>query len=355
MRYKDRIDSLIDKLQIDIDKDVEIKGRVPTTVSSEFITNKEQGDWAEKLVFSLLNNLNNEYIAVRYGVNEDLSAGDIGFKEYYNNYQNELNTIGKRPDILIFNRKDYIQGEPISDELVKKAICALEVRSSSFLLKKYNEFMNNRTEKAYQDIEQTIDHIRNDSELDSLLKSKDEVLYGYLMSARRNSFDALTFRVRNWSSTPKLEELSSLLKKIKIAISDIQKRDFLSITPKVEDIALVNRWIQRYNIPHYYLQVFFDSAYVISFEDILKIASDYTKESIDFSIEKDVKNQGKTTIKINVNVADLIIDKIQIPEHYSSMKELDRGRLLFFVKFKGSSGQINNEIFKKLTSVTNDD
>ena len=113
------------------------------------------------------------------------------------------------------------------------------------------------------------------------------------MNAKRNTFDTLTFRSKNWHSTPKLEELSLLLKKIKDAISDIQKRDYLSITPKVEDIALVNRWIQKYNVPHYYLQVFFDCAYVISFEDILKIASDYTKESVDFSIEKDVKNQGK--------------------------------------------------------------
>ena len=42
MKYKDKIDSLIDKLQIDIDKNVEIKGRAPTAVSSEFITNKEK-------------------------------------------------------------------------------------------------------------------------------------------------------------------------------------------------------------------------------------------------------------------------------------------------------------------------
>jgi len=46
MEYGEIIDSLIDKLQIEIDN-IEIKGRVPTTASSEFITNKEQGDCAE--------------------------------------------------------------------------------------------------------------------------------------------------------------------------------------------------------------------------------------------------------------------------------------------------------------------
>lgn len=355
MKYKDKIDSLIDKLQIDIDKNVEIKGRAPTAVSSEFITNKEQGDWAERLVYNLINRNDDEYVAVRYGVNDDLSAGDQGFKEYYSKYQRELNNIGKRPDILIFHRKDIETKTEISDCMVKRAICALEVRSSSFLLKKYNDFMKKRTEKAYQEIEKSINTIRNDSELSLLLQQKDEVLYGYLMTASRSTFDTLTFRVRNWSSTPKLEELSSILKKIKNSISEIQKRDFLSITPKVEDIALVNRWIQKYNVPHYYLQVFFDSAYIISFEDILNIASDYKRESIDFSIEKDVKNQGKTTIKINVHAADLIIDEIKIPEHYSSMKELDRGRLLFFVKFRGDSGYIKGEIFKKLMAGATDD
>ena len=47
-----------------------------------------------------------------------------------------------------------------------------------------------------------------------------------------------------------------LLKEIKENIAILHKRDYLSITPKMEDIALVNRWIQRYNVKHFYLQVF---------------------------------------------------------------------------------------------------
>ena len=98
---------------------------------------------------------------------------------------------------------------------------------------------------------------------------------------------------------------------------------------------MVNRWIQHYNVPHFYLQVFFDKAYIISFEDILRISSDSNKEDIEFSIEQDVKNQGKTTIKININFAKKIINKIEMPDHCSQVKELDRGRLLFYVKFFG--------------------
>ena len=127
---------------------------------------------------------------------------------------------------------------------------------------------------------------------------------------------------------------------IKKCIKTLQKRDYLSITPKLEDIALVNRWIENFNVPHYYLQVFFDKAYIISFEDILNISSNPSDEGVKFSIERDNKNQGKTTIKIDVRSTDLIIDQVAIPDHASQMKELDRGRVLFYVKFDGTSGYL---------------
>ena len=55
----------------------------------------------------------------------------------------------------------------------------------------------------------------------------------------------------------------------------------------MEDIALVNRWIQNYNVKHFYLQVFFDKAYVISFQDILELISNDDNEGRNFSIERD--------------------------------------------------------------------
>ena len=57
----------------------------------------------------------------------------------------------------------------------------------------------------------------------------------------------------------------------------------------MEDIALVNKWIQRYNVRHFYLQVFFDKAYVISYQDILELVSNDENEGSNFSIERDVK------------------------------------------------------------------
>jgi len=42
-----------------------------------------------------------------------------------------------------------------------------------------------------------------------------------------------------------------------------------------------------------------------------------------------------------------IIGKIDMPEHQSAMKELDRGRLLFFVKFNGGKGYLDQNVFKR--------
>ena len=52
---------------------------MPTQASSEFITNKQQGDWAEDVIFRAINNHSKNIVAVRYGKSDDLVAGDSGF------------------------------------------------------------------------------------------------------------------------------------------------------------------------------------------------------------------------------------------------------------------------------------
>lgn len=113
----------------------------------------------------------------------------------------------------------------------------------------------------------------------------------------------------------------------------------------MEDIALINRWIQTYNVKHYYLQVFFDKAYIVSFKEILELVSNDENEETFFSIEQDVKNQQKTTIKVNIRVGKEILGRIDMPNHKSSMKELDRGRLLFYVTFQGGKGYLDKHVF----------
>jgi hypothetical protein len=348
--YKDTIARLVNELPFGIDSEIMFQNRPPTMASSEFLTNKQQGDWAEEIVFNAINQNSDDYIAVKYGRSESLAAGDPGFEEFYRSYQNELNKIGKRPDLLIFRKKDILAIANTNidrdDSLVSKAIAAIEVRSSSFFAGRYAKFMEERSAIAISECERLRKEIVT-GRLSTLLQQKKPEIFKMLQSATTETFRDLDFRLSSWSSTKELIQLSEFLKQLKEQIKILHKRDYLSITPKLEDIALVNRWIQQFNVRHYYLQVFFDKAYIIPFKDILEISSDSNKEDVVFSVEKDIKNQGKTTIKINVQVGQEILGRIDMPEHESAMKELDRGRLLFYVKFNGGKGYLDQDIFQR--------
>lgn len=67
--------------------------RTPTQASSNFITNKEQGDWAENLITRAINETSKNYVAIKYGKSDDLVAGQDGFDVFYQEFQNELDTM----------------------------------------------------------------------------------------------------------------------------------------------------------------------------------------------------------------------------------------------------------------------
>ena len=344
--YKDDILNLIEQSPLEIDTEIQMSGRPPTMANSEFLTNKEQGDWAERIVFKAINEYSKEYFAIEYGRSESIAAGDDGFADFYVEYQNELNAIGKRPDILIFKVSDFPgrNADMENDEHIRRAVAALEVRSSSFLADKYAAYMRCRQQQAINKCTEIRSAILGTA-LGNLLRRKNETIYNLISNATDDTFRELDFRCPSWSLTKELRDLTTSLKNLKENIKILHKRDYLSITPKMEDIALVNRWIQQYNVKHFYLQVFFDKAYIISFKDILSLVSNDNDDGNNFSIERDVKNQGKTTIKINVQIGKEVLGKIDMPEHKSLMKELDRGRLLFYVTFEGGKGYLDNEIF----------
>ena len=347
--YQQAIAQLIDSAPFGIDTNIQMTGRPPSIASSEFLTNKEQGDWAERIVFSAINENSTEYIAFQYGRNDALAAGDSGFADFYTAYQDELNNIGKKPDLLIFRRSDIPDPSHIDlddDDVVRRAVAAIEVRSSSFLANRYAIFMSTRTLQAEQECHRFREMILQEP-FASTLQEKSPDIFALIRNAGETTFRELDFRLRSWSSSAVLRELSELLKELKEQIKVLHKRDYLSITPKLEDLSLVNRWIQHFGVRHYYLQVFFDKAYVISFREILEISSDPSKEDVVFSVERDVKNQGKTTIKINVQVGREILGRIDMPEHKAALKELDRGRLLFYVTFEGGRGYLDPVIFSQ--------
>ena len=164
-------------------------------------------------------------------------------------------------------------------------------------------------------------------------------------------WDAKFFRKRFRFSVDVVLVILGVLLALIQRIKEIQKRDYLSITPKVEDIKVVYKWIETFNVPHYYFQVFFDKIYGISFEQILSIISDSDNEGSIFSIEQDTKNQNKTTIKIRSNAGYEIAYKVDEPCHNSVRKEMNRGRLLFYVSFQGGTAYLDLNNLKSILNI----
>lgn len=333
--------------------------RVPTQASSEFITNKEQGDWAENLIFTAINESIDDLVAIKYGKSDGRVAGEEGFDDFFKEFQFELDTIGKRPDLLIFKKKDFDSnlGYDISNiphyqitEYVKKSIAGIEVRSSAFLIESYELFMKARSVKFSKIALDIKDQIL--SEYADLLEAENRKKYiSILNSLTQETLSIFSFRVPGWSANERLIELNECFRNLKDAVEELQKRTHLSITPKVEDIKVVYKWIETFNVPHFYFQVFFDKVYGISFENILNIISDSNNEDKVFEIEKDTKNQNKTTIKINPKSGLIIAKKVDEPNHSSKRKELNRGRLLFYVSFEGGTAYLDIDNLKSILKI----
>ncbi len=365
MSYYDRIRELTKNVPVELVDFEQPRdfARTPTQASSNFITNKEQGDWAESLVTNAINENSKNFVAVKYGKSDNLVAGEDGFDTFYQDFQTELDTIGKRPDLLIFKKSDFDNnlGFDISQiphnhitDYVKKAIAGIEVRSSAFLIDKYEEAMQVRTQRFTEIAFQTRDKIL--AEFMDVLEHPSRTKYITLLNALTpETISIFDFKVPGWRSNERLLEVNNLFKRIKLAIKEIQKRDYLSITPKVEDIKVVYKWIETFNIPHFYFQVFFDKVYGISFEQILKIISDPDNDGVVFSLETDTKNQNKTTIKINSKSGIPIASKVDEPFHESVRKEMDRGRLLFYVTFKGGAAYLDIENLQTILEIKNND
>ncbi len=365
MSYYDRIRELTKNVPVEL-VDFEQprdQARTPTQASSNFITNKEQGDWAENLVTRAINEISSNFVVVKYGKSDDLVAGEDGFDIFYQDFQNELDTIGKRPDLLIFRKSDFDQnlGVDISQvphnqitDYVKKAIAGIEVRSSAFLIDRYELAMQVRTKKFTQIALQTKDKIL--AKFSDILQHPSRQSYIDLLNGiTANTLNVTDFRVPSWSSSERLIQVKDLFRQLKTAIKEIQKRDYLSITPKVEDIKVVYKWIETFNVPHFYFQVFFDKVYGISFEQILKIISDPDNDGVIFSVETDTKNQNKTTIKINSKSGTPIASKVDEPLHESVRKEMDRGRLLFYVTFKGGTAYLDIDNLRTVLGIKGTD
>lgn len=335
------------------------KGRMPTQASSDFITKKEQGDWAESLIMKAINGNATNHVAVKYGKSDDIIAGDEHFAQFYEAYQDELDTIGKRPDLLIFSKDDYRPelGTDISqlphndiDDYVAKAVAGIEVRSSAFLIDRYEAYMESHTAHYTGKALALRDGIIADYG-DLLQVASRKPYHDILSGFNADTIKAADFKVPGWRASARLAELNERLKELKGHIREVQKRDYLSITPKVEDLKVVYKWVETFGVPHFYFQVFFDKIYGISFKEILTLISNPDREGEDFSVESDAKNQNKTTIKIRSRIGAEVASKVDEPAHRSLRKEMARGRLLFYVAFSGGMAYLDVDNIKTLLGV----
>lgn len=276
--YVEKINRLASNISVDI-IDLSVKrtrGKAPTIAFSSFITNSQQGNWAEEVVQKSINESFSDFVAIQYGKSDDIVAGDPGFTEFYEEYQDELDTIGKRPDILLYDNANFNSSlgkdiSKLSDDMLNKIVpeakAGFEVRSSSYLAEK--------------------------------------------------------FKPKKYKPT-------------------------LSFTPKTEDLKVILRWINTFGVPHYFIQVFFDSVYLIPFEHILEILGNskletsgikkkkvrgYSDGDLLFEVQENPKNQYKTTIHVFLNSGYLISKNVEMPELIGKRKELKKGRLLHYVGF----------------------
>lgn len=365
MSYYQTISALIQAVPTTIiDWAIERKrGKPPTQAFSEFLTNREQGDWAENLIHKAINAKSGRFVAVQYGKSENIIAGEPGFDEFYEQYQDELETIGKRPDLLLFKKEDYKQewkynisnfSKEQLDEIVPLAKAGIEVRSSAFLVEEYNQFMQQRKAELTNKILQ----IKT-----TLLENYFDLLSqkaGWIESLNAITNDTIgVLEIKDapgWRASKELKAASELIKEMNGALKEFKKRDFLSITPKVEDLKVVFKWIETYNVPHFYFQVFFDKVYGISLQKILELISNPALEDDKYFIgDEDSKNQNKWTVKIDYKEGKEVAVKIDMPEHHSVMRKLGRGRLLFHVKFEGGNAYLDVNNLREVLGINQTD
>ena len=114
------------------------KARVPTDTRSEFLANRAMGDWAERMLTSAIFAALPEFGVTQYGNTDRIAAGHPEFKARYLAGLEETRIFGKQPDLLLFSATAAVDTDlserthSETESLVKRAVAAIEVRSSKF-------------------------------------------------------------------------------------------------------------------------------------------------------------------------------------------------------------------------------
>ena len=101
------------------------------------------GDWAETMLSAALVDALPEWKVAQYGNTDRIAAGHPEFKTRYLAGMEETRVFGKRPDLLLFEADFAVErdlserGHAETEAVVKRAVAAIEVRSSKFEALKY--------------------------------------------------------------------------------------------------------------------------------------------------------------------------------------------------------------------------
>lgn len=239
------------------------KPRIPVDANSNFLGNRAMGDWAESALKALLMENSSDFHPIHYGDTGEISAGDEAFKDYYLAELEATRVFGKRPDLLLYTS----EVTPSEDEFREKAVAATETLAC----------------RATAAIE-----------------------------VRPSKFKALQYM-----SVREMEREAG----IKVA------RTCPSFTVKVEDLIIVYRWMERFQVPECYTQVFFDSIFGINFLGIFEIIG----SGSGFKIETPKQSQEKATIMIPITSGHRIALGLEPPDFRTVMRETRLGRVDAFV------------------------
>ena len=300
--YIEKIKTLISKINknlINFDDYIEEGKDTPIQITSEYLTKIEENSWAKNVLIDSINNNTNYKI------------------------------IEENENILICDDK--------------KSLLAIKVYSSPFIFDKYQKFMLEK--KNFYASRALLVKDKILSMHYDLLKKKNNELLKLIEAINRDNVDIISFKLPTWKTSVELEKVAERIKELDESLVDGKNIKFLSIDISTEDLLYSYNFIKNKNIPYYYISVFFDKAFIISFERVLDLISSSDLEDSNYYIEKTNNN---FIIKIKPDDEDVILENIEFPKFINQVKELENGMIIPYSILKNSNATINKVVLYKL-------
>jgi hypothetical protein len=330
--------------------------RIPTDVSSEFTINDLMGSWAERLVYRTIKDHADNIVPIMYGRSDQLIAGQEGFADLWKEHMTELDTIGKRPDVLIYKSEDAqslfadmtnIAKEQSLWKNVNQAVAGLEVRSSKQNLTINEEYKDKKIGEHYESLKALIKVVVAGIKAENLQMDKIDVMLDWLEKIDKDDFPSTIPRKVTISRSIQDNDLINSYNQIFVHLKKISSilASYRSFTVKVEDLEITNKWVSKYNVPHYYIQVFDDRVYAISTLEIFKVILDDGLKNTHWKLEKNPKNQMKSTFYVNLDRGVLIGQLSKQAEIVPVKIYLDNGRVIYATDFKNGELELDYRKF----------